>query len=369
MIDDSEHLFYINTIYIILFKLCILLFLLSFNKFFYYEKEIIISKTKLIMQTKYNKSFIDMQNKNKIKVCLCTLGKKENRYIKEFVNHYKKYGIDKIFLYDNNNINDERFEDIIYDYLEENFVEIIDYRGKIAPQFHIFTHCYNNNYKKYDWLIFYDIDEYINLKNYTNIKNFLTQNIFNKCKIIYLNCFRHTDNDLLHYDNRSLEKRFPYIKWESRMYTVKSIIRGNLKNITFKTSHWLDRSINGCNSYGKEIKPTKYVKMNNTSNIIFSNNNSSIRNVVNGHYLKDYYIDHYCFKSTEEYINKINKGDGIFGYKNKTIMHKIHLYFKYNKITSEKIKYIEKETNLDLSQYKLELIKSKKKKNKYLLLE
>ena len=79
MIDDSEHLFYINTIYIILFKLCILLFLLSFNKFFYYEKEIILSKTKLIMQTKYNKSFIDMQNKNKIKVCLCTLGKKENR--------------------------------------------------------------------------------------------------------------------------------------------------------------------------------------------------------------------------------------------------------------------------------------------------
>ena len=146
------------------------------------------------------------------------------------------------------------------------------------------------------------------------------------------------------------------------MYTVKSIIRGNLKNITFKTSHWLDRRINGCNSYGKEIKPTKYVKMNNTSNIIFSNNNSSIRKVINGHYIKDYYIDHYCFKSTEEYINKINKGDGIFGYKNKTIMHKIHLYFKYNKITSEKIKYIEKETNLDLSQYKLELIKSKKKK-------
>ena len=58
MIDDSEHLFYINTIYIILFKLCTLLFLLSFNKFIYYEKEIILNKTKLIMQTKFNKSFI-----------------------------------------------------------------------------------------------------------------------------------------------------------------------------------------------------------------------------------------------------------------------------------------------------------------------
>ncbi len=150
------------------------------------------------------------------------------------------------------------------------------------------------------------------------------------------------------------------------MYTLKSIIRGNLKKVIFKDCHWLDRRINGCNSYGKEIKPTKDVKMTNTYSIIFPNNNSSITNVIKGHYFKDYYIDHYCFKSTEEFINKISKGNAVFGYKNKIKMHKINLYFKYNKITSEKIKYIEKETNLNLSKYKLKLIKSKKKKNKYL---
>ena len=36
-------------------------------------------------------------------------------------------------------------------------------------------------------------------------------------------------------------------------------------------------------------------------------------------------------------FNKINKGDGIFGYNNKTKMHKINIYFGYNKITIEKI--------------------------------
>ena len=42
------------------------------------------------------------------KVCVCTPVKRENRYIKEYVEHYKKYGVDKIFLYDNNNVDGER---------------------------------------------------------------------------------------------------------------------------------------------------------------------------------------------------------------------------------------------------------------------
>ena len=86
------------------------------------------------------------------------------------------------------------------------------------------------------------------------------------------------------------------------MYIVKTIVRGNIKRIKFKTSRWLDRSIKGCNSLGKEIKPTIKVKMNND---------------IKEPHFKQYFIDHYCFKSTEEYINKINKGDGIYGNNNK----------------------------------------------------
>ena len=52
-------------------------------------------------------------------ICICTLGKKENRYIREFVTHYEKYGVDKIYLYDNNDINGERFEEVIKDYIDK----------------------------------------------------------------------------------------------------------------------------------------------------------------------------------------------------------------------------------------------------------
>ena len=47
------------------------------------------------------------------RVCLCLIAKNENKYIIEFLDYYKNYGIDKIILYDNNDINGEKFEDII----------------------------------------------------------------------------------------------------------------------------------------------------------------------------------------------------------------------------------------------------------------
>ena len=74
-----------------------------------------------------NNNFNNIPN---IRVCLCTLGKKENLYIKEFIQYYEKIGIDKIFLYDNNDINDERFEPIIEEYINKSFVKLYNWRGK-----------------------------------------------------------------------------------------------------------------------------------------------------------------------------------------------------------------------------------------------
>ena len=137
--------------------------------------------------------------KKKIKICLCTVGKEENRYIIEFVEHYKRYGIDKIFLYDNNNINGEIFDLILTKYITIGFLEIINKRGYIGKQKSMFQECYEKNYKIYDWLLFFDIDEYIHLENHQNIKYFLINKKFDKCQSIYLNWIIHTDNNLIYY--------------------------------------------------------------------------------------------------------------------------------------------------------------------------
>ena len=67
---------------------------------------------------------------NNIKVCICAIGKNENKYVREFIEHYKHYGIYKIFLYDNNDINGEYFQEVINDYIKNKYIEIINIRGK-----------------------------------------------------------------------------------------------------------------------------------------------------------------------------------------------------------------------------------------------
>ena len=51
-----------------------------------------------------------------MKICICTIVKQENKYILEYIEYYKNFGVDKIYIYDNNNINGEYFDNIILDY-------------------------------------------------------------------------------------------------------------------------------------------------------------------------------------------------------------------------------------------------------------
>ena len=57
-----------------------------------------------------------------LKVCLCTLGKNENLYAKEFVDDNLNYGVDKIIIYDNNDINGEDFNNVLFDYIIVNII-------------------------------------------------------------------------------------------------------------------------------------------------------------------------------------------------------------------------------------------------------
>ena len=280
---------------------------------------------------------------NNMKVCICTIGKKENRYIKEFVEYYKKFGIDKIFLYDNNDLNDEKFEEIIDHYVKKKFVQIYNFRGKKKKlMIKLWQDCYLRNFKKFDWLAFFDIDEYIYLKNYKSIKPFLNEKKFENCSKIYLNWIIHTDNNLLYYDNRTLHERFPILEPNARKNNrncnanIKTILRGHIPNLKFKVMHIFNRDIKGCDAYGKVPIINNYDHMKYPD-----------------------FLNYYS-KSVEEFIEKLNKGDVYFGNKTSFKIHRIKRYFKINDITFEKINYIEKKTGLNLTKFRNMLKKTKK---------
>ena len=283
-----------------------------------------------------------------IKVCVCTCGKNENKYVREFVEYYKKYNVDKIFIYDNNEENGEKFESVISDYINKGFVSIINYRGKLKIQIEVFNHCYKENKEKYNWFIYYDMDEFIHLEGYNNIKIFLSKSNFNKCNIIYLNHIIHTDNNNIYYQNKSLVKRFPTIEnfkninmsYQPRTILLdltKIIIKGNLTDFKFGSPHFINNVNNTCNGFGKKITHIENIHLKKPDH-------------------KKFYFDHYYFKSSEEYLDKLTKGSVYYGKKRGFDIYWFKIYFAINNITKEKLDYFENKTGTNLSIFREKIL-------------
>ena len=149
----------------------------------------------------------------------------------------------------------------------------------------------------------------------------------------------HIDNNLKYYDNRTLAKRFTETIKNKKYCIGKSIIKGNLKNIKTSSVHTLGVERGKCNGFGKFIL-------------------SKRRYCITPDY-KYNYIDHCYTKSTEEIINKINRGSGIYGDRDLFKYAKINDYFSINKITIEKINIIAKKTNLKIFKIKENIEKKK----------
>ena len=297
-------------------------------------------KTEERVKDNKEKSYEEKTGKgeSKTKIALCVIAKEENRYIREFVEFYKKMKVDKIFLYDNNEVEGERFEDVISDYINSGFVNITNFRGFERPQFKSYRDCYQKNNASYDWLIYYDVDEFIYLKDFKDIKSFVDDKRFKNCERIQLNWVFYTDNNLLFYDNRSVLERFTEKEPNARhgkfggSQEIKSMVRGHNPNLNLKCIHVIDKKLKSCDGFGRSKK-------------VFN-----VRTFQSDY--EYYYLRHFYSKSTEEFIEKIMKSDVVYALSKVIQMNKIKKYFTYSKITNEKLDHIEKKTGLNLSSYR-----------------
>ena len=98
------------------------------------------------------------------------MGKLENLYVKEFINYYIKLGIDKIFIYDDNDFNSEKISDAIGDIYRKYVVVYENIKNDIKNQSDAFTQCYNSNKNNYDWFLMVDMDEYLYIVKNSLIK-------------------------------------------------------------------------------------------------------------------------------------------------------------------------------------------------------
>ena len=284
-----------------------------------------------IFKNKTNKNF--KENKT-IKVALCTMGRNENLYINEFADHYLTLGVDTLFLYDDNIEEKDKFINV----LPKKDSIVIKYTKdyNIKGQHEAFNHCYSTYKNDFDWFIMIDMDEYLVIKNNDTLKGYLTDHVFDKCDFIKLHWRIPSDNNLLHYENKSLFERFKRPYYTSNH--IKSIIRGHINNLVY----WI---------HSPKISPERNVTCDNIGRILVKKK-LNFQSIMHINTDRAYFV-HFFFKSTEEYINKYKRG-----YKNWPHLNmdgRIKNYFKNNKLTIEKVEMFEKAYNITLDRYRNKL--------------
>ena len=204
-----------------------------------------------------------------MKVALVCIAKNEDHYIDEWIDYHKKVGFDDIFIYQNN----WRWSG------ESENAHKIDFDGK-----NLQIVAYNNflvTYKdKFDWVAFFDVDEFLVLKKHKNIKEFLGD--YSNFDAVGINWVLFGNNRHDKVDSEySLIKRFTKRQSNVNQH-IKSIVKVN-KNLNMiihnPTNPWVNTE-------------KKY-------NVGPFNFDGSIDIAQ---------INHYFCKTREEFVEKINRG-------------------------------------------------------------
>lgn len=258
-----------------------------------------------------------------MKIYLCCIGRLENRYIRDFVDYYRNLGFDKIILCDNNRDGEERFEDVIGDYINNGFVVIEDYRNANYVQIQAYVNCFSKYGRECDWMAFFDIDEFLVLPKCRTIQEYLSQDKFNSFSAVHINWLTYGDCGKTRYENKPVYERFsdpiPYNTLGVNGIKMNSLVKTILRSGTgFKLSEipnpHTPTTIYGrvCNEHGDEIE----------------------NDVINNNY--DYgeaFLKHFTTKTAEEYVKKIETGCPDI---NRPISSFYNQFFAINEYTEEK---------------------------------
>lgn len=161
------------------------------------------------------------------KIALCAIGRLENRYAREFVEHYLSIGFDKIFIYDNNQGDEEHFEDVLIGY--EN-VEIIDWRNRRGrTQREAYTDFYAREGANYQWIAFFDFDEFLTITDGRDIHKFMKD--YDDADCLVVNWKNMTDSGLIRYEDKPLAERFTEALPDDREDVCGNVINSHIKSI------------------------------------------------------------------------------------------------------------------------------------------
>lgn len=261
-----------------------------------------------------------------MQVVICCMAKNEERYINDFIKFYFNLGVDKIYIYDNNETNGYKIDDFIAKPYKDRVI-VYDIRGmkKYQLQQYVYTTFYNKNNHTFDWCFFVDIDEF--LFGIDDIKQFLSNPLFENIKQVRIKWKLFGDDDLIKRDmSLPVYKAFHNEVKHSLHRNLqqkgdleiqgKAIVKGHLGLLNIDSPHFV-RGLPSCLPSGKPCKM------------------SGVR-ILDDYKGETIFLHHYMTKSLDEFINqKLNRNDAVF---NNTI--RLDYYWRINKKTKEKLDYL-----------------------------
>lgn len=261
-----------------------------------------------------------MSNLKTAVVCIARL---EGKYINEWVNHYLGLGFDKVIIADNNH--DEDDEDLASMFKDNPNVIVEDYRNKVGYQMKCYSELYSKYKNEFAWIAFFDVDEFLEVRN-KNIKDYLKDKDDFDCVMVNWLCFG--DNDQIYADySKPMQERFKEplpvdIKVQynfAENFHIKSILKGGLETAVFGGNpHCCDNQLKCCNASGIQVDNRPWQAID----------------------YRQAFLKHYVTKSLEEwYTNKMKRGSGDRPYETFILFYKDR-YFKYNKLTQEKLDWL-----------------------------
>lgn len=264
-----------------------------------------------------------------MRIVVCAMAKNEHKYINEWVNHYLKLGFDKIYLYDNDDID----KPYIGDYITvKSRVKIIDVRGqkKEKLQQEIYTKFYNTYKKDFEWCLFCDIDEY--LVGIKSVHEWLEKPIYRNAYQIRVMWKLFGDDNLIDRDrtktlietlvkpvSKSLNRNL--IDIGNLEIQGKAIVRGDMENVLFGSPHFA--------SFRK--------RDNVIPSILPSGKLCWSKVVIKEDYTREtIYLNHYMTKTLSEFVEqKLNRNDAVY---NQSIP--LSYYWRINEKNDEKINWL-----------------------------
>lgn len=239
---------------------------------------------------------------------IAAIGKGEEDYLEEWINHYLQLGFSKIYFYDNNDSNNTKQKDICDKYKQ---VVYRDVRGWPIHsniyniiQMYVYNDAYYNNDCKY--MMFIDIDEFLVFKNIT------LHDLIRFKKYIHINWQFYGDDEQIYKSNKSLVERFTTpITIEDNKH-IKSIVQ-TYNKVNFINPHFCVTDLTCmtpdghiCNGLSPFVEPPEH--------------GCAV-------------LNHYVTKSAEEFIHKMHKGCA------NGIPKTVGFFFHVNKKTPEKIDF------------------------------